>query len=62
MDDRNIAYALGRVAATQGEQTALVAREGKIWRQWTFAELRQNSDGFASALHARGVRQGIGSC
>lgn len=58
MDDRNIAHALGRVAATQGEQTALVAREGKIWRQWTFTQLRQNSDGFASALHARGVRQG----
>jgi olefin beta-lactone synthetase len=58
MQDYNIALALRQTAATQGEQIALVAREGKIWRQWTFDELRQNSEGYAAALHARGVRQG----
>ena len=58
MQDYNIALALRQIAATQRERIALVAREGKIWRQWTFAELRQNSEGYAAALHARGVRQG----
>ncbi|MBM9537256.1 fatty acid CoA ligase family protein [Desulfobulbus alkaliphilus] len=58
MKDYNIALALRQVAATQSEQIALVAREGKIWRQWTFHDLNRNSEGFATALHLRGVRQG----
>ncbi len=58
MEDYNIVDALRRVAATQGSQTALVAREGRRWRQWTFTELRQHSEGFAAALQAAGVEQG----
>lgn len=58
MTDCNIAAVLHRTAAAQPEQIALVALEGKQWRQWTFSELRDNSDGFAAALHAEGVRQG----
>jgi len=56
--DYNIAHVLQRTAATQPDQPGLVALEGRQWRQWTFAELRDNSDGFAAALHAEGVRQG----
>ena len=58
MKDYNIADALRQVAATQGAQTALVAKEGRRWRQWTFVELRQHSEGFAAALHTAGVVQG----
>jgi acyl-CoA synthetase (AMP-forming)/AMP-acid ligase II len=58
MADCNIANTLQQTAAALGDLTALVALEGKQWRQWTFGELRQNSDGFAAALHAEGVRQG----
>jgi acyl-CoA synthetase (AMP-forming)/AMP-acid ligase II len=58
MADCNIANTLQQTAAALGDLTALVALEGKQWRQWTFAELRQNSDGFAAALDAEGVRQG----
>jgi len=58
MDDYNIANALRRVAATLGNKTALVAREGREWRQWSFAELQRNAEGFAAALRANGVAQG----
>ncbi|MBV5317154.1 MAG: AMP-binding protein [Desulfobulbaceae bacterium] len=56
--DYNIANALRRVAATQGTQTALIAKEGRRWHQWSFAELRQHSEGFAAALQTAGVAQG----
>ena len=56
--DCNIANTLQQTAAALGDLTALVALEDKQWRQWSFTELRQNSDGFAAALHAEGVRQG----
>lgn len=58
MDDYNIANALRRVAATLGDETALIAREGRDWRQWSFAELQCNAEGFAAALQANGVMQG----
>lgn len=58
MMDCNIATALHQSAAILGEEIALVALDGKQWRQWTFADLRSNSDGFAASLHAEGVRQG----
>lgn len=58
MQDYNIALALREIAATQNQQIALAARTGKTWRQWTFNELSLNSEGYAAALHARGVRQG----
>jgi acyl-CoA synthetase (AMP-forming)/AMP-acid ligase II len=57
MDDCNIANALRAVAETQGDRTALVALEKKYWRQWSFSELRHNSDSFAAALHAAGVQK-----
>jgi acyl-CoA synthetase (AMP-forming)/AMP-acid ligase II len=58
MMDCNIATALHQSAAILGEEIALIALDGKQWRQWTFADLRSNSDGFAASLHAEGVRQG----
>lgn len=58
MVDCNIANALHRTAASQGDQTALVALAGKQWQQWFFVELRDNSDGFARSLYAEGVRRG----
>ena len=58
MVDCNIANALHRTAASQGDQTALVALAGKQWQQWSFAELRDNSDGFSRSLCAEGVRRG----
>jgi acyl-CoA synthetase (AMP-forming)/AMP-acid ligase II len=58
MADYNIATALRRSAEALGETVALAALQGRQWGQWTFAELRRNSDGFAAALHGDGVRQG----
>jgi len=58
MKDSNIADALRRVAATQGSQLALVAKQGRHWHEWSFAELCQRSEGFAAALHKVGVVQG----
>jgi acyl-CoA synthetase (AMP-forming)/AMP-acid ligase II len=58
MEDCNIANALSRVAETWGDQIALVARDGKQWRQWSFAELERNSQGFAVALSGKGVARG----
>ena len=58
MVDCNIANALHRTAASQGDQTALVALAGKQWQQWSFVELRDTSDGFARSLHTEGVRRG----
>lgn len=58
MADYNIGAALHRMATAQGEEMALVAKEGRRWRQWSFANLQDNSNGYAAALHAEGVRQG----
>jgi len=58
MADYNIATALRRSADALGETGALTALRNRQWREWTFAELRRNSDGFAAALHGEGVRQG----
>lgn len=57
MVDYTIAKVFQQTAAALGDQIALVALEDKRWRHWSFTELRQNSDGFAAALHAEGVRQ-----
>lgn len=56
--DYNIANALRRVAAVQGTQIALVAKEGSRWCQWSFAELQQFSESFAATLRIAGVVQG----
>ena len=58
MVDNSIAKVFQQTAAALGDQIGLVALEDKRWRHWSFASLRQNSDGFAAALHAEGVRQG----
>ncbi|MGD9947413.1 MAG: fatty acid CoA ligase family protein [Desulfobulbus sp.] len=58
MADCNIASALHRSAGRLGEQVALTALEKGIWQQWSFAQLAENSQGFAAALQARGVRRG----
>ncbi len=58
MTDCNIATVLRQTAAAQADRVALVALEEGKWRQWSFANLRDNSDGFAAALHAEGVRRG----
>ncbi len=56
--DYNIANALRQVAAVQGPQVALIAKEGRRWCQWSFAELQQFSEGFATTLRTAGVVQG----
>ena len=58
MVDCNIAHALDRVAVAQGTEIALVARVGRSWQEWSFAELRQHSAGFAAALQTSGVGKG----
>ena len=58
MIDCNIAAALHRTAAAQADEIGLVALSDGQWREWTFAQLRDNSDGFAAALHAEGIRRG----
>lgn len=58
MADCNIASALHQVAGRLGEQVALTALEHGAWRQWSFARLAENSQGFAVALQQRGVRRG----
>ena len=58
MGGYNIAGVLRLVARDQGERTALVARAGKGWRQWSFAQVLASTQGFAAALQAQGVRQG----
>ncbi|WP_310600152.1 fatty acid CoA ligase family protein [Desulfobulbus sp.] len=56
--DCNIATALQRTAAAQPDQIGLVALEDGQWHEWSFAQLRDNGDGFAAALHAEGIRRG----
>lgn len=58
MPDCNIASALHHSASRLGGQVALTALENRTWRQWSFAQLAENSHGFAAALQQRGVRQG----
>lgn len=56
--DCNIALALERAAAAQGEQVALVCQAGAGYRRWTFSELRENTERFAAALRRQGVGRG----
>lgn len=56
--DCNIAGAFRQTVASQADRIALVALDGKQWRQWSFGELGAGSDGFAAALAEQGVRQG----
>ena len=58
MNDCNIANALSIVAATQGERIALAAKDGREWRQWTFAQLQALSTGLAALLQKKGIRTG----
>ncbi|NLX18914.1 MAG: AMP-binding protein [Desulfobulbus sp.] len=56
--DFNIAGTFRDTAARLGDSIALIALENKQWRQWTFAELSSNCDGFAAVLAEQGVRRG----
>ncbi|MCL1979918.1 MAG: fatty acid CoA ligase family protein [Proteobacteria bacterium] len=58
MIDCNIATVLHHTAEAQPDQVGLVALEDGQWRQWSFAQLRNNCDGFAAALHAEGIQRG----
>ena len=58
MEDCNIATALHRVAEARGAEIGLIAKEGRRWRQWTFADIRGHSDGYAEALQAAGLVRG----
>ena len=58
MIDCNIARALGQAADTLQGECALVARQGRTWQHWSFAQLREESEGFAAALQAEGVGRG----
>ncbi|MBM9613420.1 AMP-binding protein [Desulfobulbus rhabdoformis] len=58
MTDCNIVSALYRSAEKQGKETALTALEGGAWRQWSFSQVAEASEGFAGALYERGVRRG----
>lgn len=58
MSDCNIATSLHQSAARLGDQVALTALDGTTWRQWSFRQLAANSNGFAAALHQRGVQRG----
>lgn len=58
MSDCNIANALLGVAAVQGERIALVAKDGPVWRQRSFAQLQATSTGLAHLLRQRGVMAG----
>ena len=56
--DSNIAGVFKQTVASLGDRIALIALEGKQWRQWSYNELGLGSDGFATALAKQGVRQG----
>lgn len=56
--DCNIADVFKQRVASQADRIALVALDGKQWQQWSFAKLGTNSDGFAAALAAHGIRRG----
>jgi acyl-CoA synthetase (AMP-forming)/AMP-acid ligase II len=58
MADCNIVSSLRQSASRLGEQVALTALENGSWRQWSFAQLAENSHGFAAALRHRGVCRG----
>lgn len=58
MNGCNITGVLSRVARSQGDRTALVAKVGRGWRQWSFAQVLANAQGLAAALQAQGVRRG----
>ncbi|MCL2457505.1 MAG: fatty acid CoA ligase family protein [Desulfobulbus sp.] len=58
MIDCNIATALHSTAAAQPGQIGLVALEDGQWREWSFAQLQENCDGFAAALHTEGIQRG----
>jgi len=58
MADCNIVSALHQSARRLGEQTALTALDQGTWRQWSFARLAENTQGFAAALLQRGVKRG----
>lgn len=58
MTDYNIVRVLQETAVTQPDQAALVALSHGRWRQWTFAELQQHTQGYAAALQAEGVGPG----
>ena len=56
--DYNIAGVFKQTVDSQRDRVALVALEGKQWRQWSYTEMGIGSDGFAFALAKQGVRQG----
>lgn len=58
MADCNIAGALRKVAAEQGDQVALVTGRDGSYQQWNFKEVEANSNRYAAALEAQGVERG----
>ncbi len=58
MAEWNIAAALNRVAAKQPEQTAVVTGKNGKYRQWTFDQLLERSNGYAAFLQQKGVKRG----
>jgi acyl-CoA synthetase (AMP-forming)/AMP-acid ligase II len=55
MADCNIVSSLRQSASRLGEQVALTALENGSWRQWSFAQLAENSHCFAAACGTGGV-------
>ena len=58
MTDCNIATVLHCTETAQSDQIGLVTLAEGQWREWSFARLRDNCNGFAVALHAEGIRRG----
>lgn len=58
MSDFNIVNSLHAVVAESGWQTGLVCKEGRSWQSYTFDELQDNCNCYASTLRERGVRRG----
>lgn len=58
MSDFNIVNSLHEVAAKLGSQTGLVCKSGRSWQSFSFEELKDNCNGYASTLQKQGVRRG----
>ena len=58
MTDCNIAGALHSAATERPEAVALVTGKNGIYQQWTFQEVLANSNRYAAALQAQGVKRG----
>ncbi len=57
-DNHNITQVLAETARTRPEAIALVAKEGRQWRRYSFSQLAQRSGLLAGALQNEGLRRG----